>query len=55
MAYKVTIGIPVYNVGKHIRQTLDSVLGQTFPDIEILICDDCGTDEGPVFLFNRCR
>ena len=45
MAYKVTIGIPVYNVGKHIRQTLDSVLGQTFPDIEILICDDCGTDD----------
>ena len=45
MDYKVTIGIPVYNVGKFIRQTLDSVLEQTFLDLEILICDDCGTDD----------
>ena len=42
--YKVTIGIPVYNVEKYIRQTMDSVLAQTFEDIEILICDDSGTD-----------
>lgn len=42
--YKVTIGIPVYNVEKYIRQTLDSALAQTFPSIEFLICDDCGTD-----------
>lgn len=44
MDYKVTIGIPVFNIGNYIRQMLDSVLGQTFPDIEFLICDDCGTD-----------
>jgi glycosyltransferase involved in cell wall biosynthesis len=44
MAYKVTIGIPVYNVEKYIRQTLDSALAQTFPDIEFLVLDDCGTD-----------
>lgn len=44
MDYKVTIGIPVYNDMKGIRLMLDSVLGQTFPDIEYLICDDCGTD-----------
>ena len=45
MDCKVTIGIPVYNVGRYIRRTLDSVLGQTFPDLEVLICDDCGTDD----------
>ena len=44
MPYEVTIGIPVYNVEKHIRLTMDSVLAQTFPGIEFLICDDCGTD-----------
>ena len=44
MAYEVTIGIPVYNVEKYIRESLDSALAQTFPDIEFLICDDCGTD-----------
>lgn len=44
MNYEVTIGIPVYNVEKYIRQTLDTALAQTFPSIEFLICDDCGTD-----------
>ena len=44
MSYEVTIGIPVYNVEKYIRQTLESALAQTFPSIEFLICDDCGTD-----------
>ena len=42
--YEVTIGIPVYNVEKSIRQMFDSALAQTFPSIEFLICDDCGTD-----------
>ena len=44
MLYKVTIGIPVYNVKNHIRLTMDSVLAQTFSSIEFLVLDDCGTD-----------
>lgn len=45
MEYEVTIGIPVYNVGRYIRLTMDSALAQTFPSIEFLILDDCGTDD----------
>ena len=33
MTYEVTIGIPVYNVEKYIRQTMDSALAQTFQSI----------------------
>lgn len=44
MSYEVTIGIPVYNVERHIRQTIDSALAQTFQSIEFLFCDDCGSD-----------
>ena len=44
MKYEVTIGIPVYNAKEHIRQTLDSAMAQTYPSIEFLVCDDCGTD-----------
>ena len=44
MKYEVTIGVPVYNVEKYIRQMMDSALAQTFQNIEFLICDDCGTD-----------
>ena len=42
--YEVTIGIPVFNVEKYIRLSLDSALAQTFQSIEFLFCDDCGTD-----------
>lgn len=44
MSYEVTIGIPVYNVEKYIRLSLDSALAQTFESIEYLVLDDCGTD-----------
>lgn len=44
MNYEVTIGIPVYNVEKYIRLTMDSALAQTFQNIEFLVLDDCGTD-----------
>jgi glycosyltransferase involved in cell wall biosynthesis len=42
--YEVTIGIPVFNAEKYIRQTMDSVLAQTFVSIEFLILDDCCSD-----------
>lgn len=44
MEYEVTIGIPVYNVEKYIRLTMDSALAQTFGSIEFLVLDDAGTD-----------
>lgn len=44
MEYEVTIGMPVYQVEKYIRESLESALSQTFSSIEYLICDDCGTD-----------
>lgn len=44
MEYEVTIGLPVYQVEKYIRESLESALSQTFQSIEFLICDDCGTD-----------
>ena len=45
MSTKVSVIIPVYNVEKYIRQTLDSVVNQTFKDIEIIIVDNKSTDK----------
>lgn len=45
MKFKVTIGIPAYNVSEYIRRTLDCVLNQLFDNIQVLIIDDCSTDD----------
>jgi glycosyltransferase involved in cell wall biosynthesis len=42
---KVSVVLPVYNVASHIRQTIDSLLQQTFQDFELLVLDDCSTDD----------
>ncbi len=41
----VSIGVPIYNEGKHIRQTLDSLLSQNYEHLEIIISDNCSTDQ----------
>jgi len=40
----VSIVIPVYNAEKYIAQALESILNQTYTDLEILIADDASTD-----------
>ena len=40
----VSIVIPVFNVENYIKECLDSVIAQTYSNIEILCVDDCGTD-----------
>ena len=43
-APRVTVGVPVYNGEKYLAHCLDSLLAQTYSDIEILICDNASTD-----------
>ena len=40
----ITIIIPVYNTEKYIRQCLDSVVNQTYKNIEIIVINDASTD-----------
>ena len=40
----VSIIIPMYNAAEYIGECLNSLLGQTFKDFEVIVIDDCSTD-----------
>lgn len=42
---KVSIIIPVYNVAGYINDSIHSALNQSYPNIEYIIVDDCGSDD----------
>lgn len=42
---KVSVVIPNYNHARFLRQRIDSVLQQTFQDFELILLDDCSTDD----------
>lgn len=43
----ITIIVPVYNVEKYLNQCLDSVINQTFNNLEIILINDGSTDDSP--------
>lgn len=40
----VSLLTPMYNTEQYVHRLLDSVLGQTYPDIEMIVIDDGSTD-----------
>lgn len=40
----VTVGIPVYNGERYLREAVDAILAQTFDDFELILSDNASTD-----------
>ena len=48
----VSVIIPVYNVLPYLREALDSIINQTYKNLEILIVDDGSTDGSGAVAFS---
>lgn len=48
----VSIAMATYNGEKYIREQLDSIIAQSYNNIEIIIVDDCSTDNTPNIIKN---
>ena len=46
----VSVIMPTYNGGKFLSATIDSILAQTYPHLELLITDDASTDPNTIRL-----
>lgn len=46
----VSVIIPNYNHAKYLRQRINSIIEQTFTGYEIILLDDCSTDDSPNIL-----
>ena len=56
MGTQVAVVMPVYNAERFLRESMDSVLGQTFSDFVFLVCDD-GSGDGSLSILEEyaCR
>ena len=45
MKPSVSVGLPVFNGGRYLRQAVDSVLSQTYTDFELIVSDNGSTDD----------
>ena len=41
----VSVIVPVYNVSNYLQRCVESLTGQSYKNIEIILIDDCSTDD----------
>ena len=52
---KVSVIVPVFNVGDYLSTSLDSILNQSLEDIEIICINDGSTDDSLKILENYAK
>ncbi len=44
---RLSIGLPVYNGDRYLANAIEALLGQSYPDFELIISDNASTDKTP--------
>ena len=54
---KVSVIMPAYNAEAYIKEAIDSILGQSFSDLELIVINDCSVDstETVILGYSDCR
>ena len=42
---EISIIVPIYNIKSYVSQCMESIIGQTFSELEIILVDDGSTDD----------
>lgn len=50
MVSLISVIVPNFNHEKYLKQRIDSILNQTYPDFEVIILDDCSTDNSKLVI-----
>ena len=48
---KVSVIIPIYNSSFCLKRCIDSIINQSYSNLEIILIDDCSTDDS----YNICK
>lgn len=51
----ISVVLPVYNGEKYLEKSIQSIMGQTYRNWELLIIDDCSTDSTPAIIKDFCQ
>lgn len=49
----VTVGIPTYNRAKGLERTLQSILGQSYKNLEVIVSDNCSNDPAVIEIIRK--
>lgn len=55
MSKTLSVIVPVYNVEKYLRECLDSIVNQTFQDIEVIVVNDGSPDNSQAIIDEYCQ